>query len=253
MSERFGRLPDTPGVWLQDPDQRPDRSRWSRLVDRANGWVLARVPGRRWVQDQFHRWYYGAERQTWRNTYWRGVPVAKCPTDLWVYQELLVRLRPDLIVETGTFSGGSALFFGDVLDLVDGGEVVSIDLDDRTTYPSHPRVSYLTGSSTAPDVVERVRALAAGRSTVLVVLDSDHRAAHVAAELDAYADLVTVGSYLVVEDTNVNGNPVVPSFGPGPAEAVADFLRRRSDFEVDADCERFGLTFNPGGWLRRVR
>ena len=85
----------------------------------------------------------------------------------------------------------------------------------------------------------------------MVVLDSDHTRDHVAEELRLYAPLVTSGCYLVVEDTNVNGNPVLPEFGPGPQEAVAEFLAQTDDFEVDHEREKLMLTFNPNGYLRR--
>jgi cephalosporin hydroxylase len=99
-------------------------------------------------------------------------------------------------------------------------------------------------------MVAEVAARASG--TVMVVLDSDHSAAHVLDELRAYAPLVTPGSYLVVEDTNINGHPVFDSFGPGPTEAVTKFLDESSAFVVDRSREKFLLTFNPSGWLRRV-
>ena len=85
----------------------------------------------------------------------------------------------------------------------------------------------------------------------MVVLDSDHSREHVLRELELYAPLVTPGCYLVVEDTNVNGHPVSPGFGPGPMEAVGDYLRTTDDFEVDRGREKFMLTFNPSGYLRR--
>jgi cephalosporin hydroxylase len=101
-------------------------------------------------------------------------------------------------------------------------------------------------------VVAQVAERAAGAGAVLVLLDSDHRRDHVLAELRAYAPMVTPGSYLVVEDSNINGHPVYEDFGPGPTEAVQDFLKERDDFEVDRSREKFLLSFNPGGWLRRV-
>ena len=85
----------------------------------------------------------------------------------------------------------------------------------------------------------------------MVTLDSDHRAHHVLEELDAYSPLVTKGCYLVVEDTNINGHPVEPNFGAGPSEALRDFLIGNHDFNQDRTREKFGITFNPGGWLRR--
>jgi cephalosporin hydroxylase len=199
----------------------------------------------------FHQLYYDAE--VWKDTYWLGVPVQKCPLDLWVYQEILWELRPDLLVETGTYQGGSALFLASMCDLLGSGRVVTIDLHPREGRPAHQRITYLTGSSTAPDVVERVRGMAEGAARVLVLLDSDHSQAHVAAELRAYAPLVTPGSYLIVEDTNVNGHPVLPAFGPGPLEAVREFLAGTTDFVADHARERLLMGFNPGGWLRRVR
>lgn len=87
----------------------------------------------------------------------------------------------------------------------------------------------------------------------MVILDSDHSQAHVAAELTAYGPLVASGCYLVVEDTNINGHPVLPDFGPGPMEAVVAFLQTTPAFEVDASRERFLLSLNPRGYLRRVR
>jgi cephalosporin hydroxylase len=169
-----------------------------------------------------------------------------------VYQEIIHDLQPDLIVETGTAYGGSALYMASVCDAVGHGQIVTIDLPgggwpDR---PEHPRISYLTGSSTDPQMVAEVAARGSG--TVMVVLDSDHSAAHVLDEIRAYAPMVTSGSYLVVEDTIVNGNPVLDSFGPGPMEAVTKFLEESSEFVVDRSREKLLMTFNPSGWLRRV-
>jgi cephalosporin hydroxylase len=100
-------------------------------------------------------------------------------------------------------------------------------------------------------LVDEIRGHAAAAGVVFVVLDSDHRREHVLAELQAYADVVTPGSYLVVEDTSVNGHPVAPEFGPGPMEAVERFLETDERFVVDRSREKFLLTFNPGGFLRR--
>jgi cephalosporin hydroxylase len=203
------------------------------------------------VVEAFHRLYYDTE--VWKDTHWLGVPIQKCPLDLWIYQEILWELRPDLVVETGTFQGGSALFLASMCDLLGRGRVVTIDVHPREGRPAHERIAYLTGSSTDPDVVERVRAMAAPTDRVLVILDSDHSQAHVLAELRAYAPLVSPGSYLIVEDTNVNGHPVLPAFGPGPMEAVREFLAGAADFVADPTREKLLMGFNPGGWLRRVR
>jgi cephalosporin hydroxylase len=200
----------------------------------------------------FHWSFYDSHEQTWDTTTWLGTLAKKCPFDLWIYQEMLTEQRPDLIIETGTAHGGSALFLASVCDLLGHGEIITVDVEERER-PAHPRITYLHGSSTAPETLERVHARAEGTSSRLVLLDSDHAKAHVLRELELYAPLVPVGGYLVVEDTNVNGHPVARWHGPGPNEAVREFLARTSAFEVDRERERLLLTFNPGGYLRRVR
>jgi cephalosporin hydroxylase len=202
--------------------------------------------------EAFHRLYYNDFHRTWEQTYWLGHKVLKCPLDLWVYQEILHRVQPDLVVECGTAYGGSALFLASMLDLLGGGEVITIDIADPQVFPrrpAHPRITYLHGNSVAPAVLDQVHERA--QDTVLVILDSDHRQEHVAQELEAYAPLVTAGSYLIVEDTNVNGHPVELAHGAGPMEALELFLVTHSEFEVDRGCEKFFLTFNPSGYLRR--
>jgi cephalosporin hydroxylase len=199
----------------------------------------------------FHRHYYDRLDQTWDNTTWLGVKILKCPLDAWIYQEILWETRPELIVECGTRFGGSAYYLATLCDLMGRGEVLTIDID--TAYdsrPPHPRITYLAGSSLADPILAQVRVRAQGRS-VMAILDSDHARAHVYQELRAYAPVVTSGCYLVVEDTNINGHPVLPGFGPGPQEALDQFLAETDDFEVDRTREKFMLTFNPGGYLRR--
>lgn len=202
----------------------------------------------------FHALYYERARSggTWYDTNWLGRPVWKCPLDLWVYQEILAMLRPDFVIETGTLHGGSAFFMASVMDLIGTGRVISIDLADPRGLPAHPRVALLQGSSVSEEILREVRAMTKDARSVVVLLDSDHRAAHVGQELRAYADLVSGGSYMIVEDTNVNGNPVLPDFGPGPMEAVEEFLAEDHRFAIDERCEKFLMTFNPNGFLRKV-
>ena len=188
----------------------------------------------------------------WTEATWLGAQALKNPLDLWVYQEIMVETRPELIVETGTYRGGSAFFLASICDLLGAGEVVSIDIEPlRDDYPAHPRVTYLGGrSSTDPEVVAEVRGRAREKRT-LVVLDSDHSQAHVEAELAAYADLVPVGCYLIVEDSNIG--QIRKDLLPGPLEAIGVFLAGTDAFEIDRSREKFLITFNPSGYLRRVR
>jgi cephalosporin hydroxylase len=201
---------------------------------------------RRFHDLYYRRWQAGADTL---NLSWLGHEVVKAPQDLWIYQELLVRTRPDVIVETGTYKGGSALFLATILDHIGQGRVVTIDIEPWPGRPEHPRITYITGSSTDPAVVADITRLAHGR--VMVILDSDHHVDHVYAELVAYSPLVRVGDYLIVEDTNINGHPTRADFGPGPMEALEKFLAGSDEFVIDAQCERFLLTMQPRGFLRR--
>lgn len=185
------------------------------------------------------------------DTFWLGRPIQKLPADCWVYQELIHELRPDVIVECGTYLGGSTLFFAHLCDLLGHGRVVTIDLEDRAAL-RHPRVTAVVGDSTSAEVLARVRTEVRGAVRVVVVLDSDHSADHVARELRAYREFVTVGSYLVVEDSNVNGHPVMPDHGPGPMEALREFLAEDRSFVSDRTREKFLLTYFPEGWLRKI-
>lgn len=180
---------------------------------------------------------------------WMGVPVDKCAQDLLVYQEIITATQPRVILETGAFRGGSALYFADICALLGHGHVISVDLSPPPGI-EHPRLTFVAGDSVAPETVELVHRLVDGQPA-FVLLDSDHSQAHVLAELDAYSALVPVGGYLVVEDTNINNHPVCPDFGPGPWEAVHEWLPRHPEFVVDTEVEAF-ITFAPNGYLRRV-
>lgn len=201
------------------------------------------------VTEAFHRLYY--DTAVWKDTYWLGVRTQKCPLDLWIYQEILHETRPDLILETGTAHGGSALYLASVCDLLGRGEVVTVDIYPIEGRPEHDRITYITGSSTADEVVAEVERLVTGHERVLVILDSDHSRDHVLDELRIYSRFVTPDSYLVVEDTNVNGHPVMPEHGPGPMEALEEYLAETDEFEVDIAREKFFMTFNPRGFLRK--
>jgi cephalosporin hydroxylase len=208
------------------------------------------------IVKDFHRLYFNDVFEKQLRVNWLGVEVIKYPTDLIVYQEIIHEIRPDLIVETGTHHGGSAMFFASILDLIGRGKIISIDVNRRNNLPHHPRITYLVGSSTSDDVVAEVASRAEGLETVLVTLDSRHTKQHVAQEIDLYHRFVTKGSYLIVEDTKLNGHPVFtryePDLGEGPMEAVMEFLAKDRTFQVDRTRERFFLTSNPNGFLLRI-
>jgi cephalosporin hydroxylase len=215
--------------------------------------LFINVKSKRNVIDHFHRLYYGSPRRTRRNTFWLGFQAQKCPLDLWIYQEIIFETRPDIIIETGTASGGSALFLASTCDLMGRGEIISIDIEDKENRPEHPRIEYLLGSSTSEEIVEKVQALITGKDRIMVALDSDHHKDHVLKELQIYSKFVTRENYLIVEDTNINGYPVKPKFGAGPMEAVKEFLGMNDDFIIDRSREKFYLTFNPDGYLKKIK
>ncbi len=212
------------------------------------------TPEERRIVDEFHDLYY----RRWRaradtiNLSWFGHLLWKCPLDLWIYQELLVRTQPAFVIETGTFAGGSALYLASILEQIGQGEVISLDVSTRANRPQHPRITYLKGSSTDAALVTEVKSRVK-TARAMVILDSDHHEPHVYDELIIYSEFVQLGDYLVVEDTNVNGHPSFPDYGPGPMEAVERFLAQTNDFEIDHNCNRFLMTLNPRGYLKRVR
>jgi cephalosporin hydroxylase len=188
----------------------------------------------------------------WRGTTWLGAPIHTAPTDLLAYQEIVSTVRPAWVIDIGTSDQGRATFLASVCDLIGHGQVLSIRDPDGDDPATHPRLHCCAGPPVDPATRDHVHALVGAGSAVVVLGACADRAA-TAAQFEAYADLVGVGSYVVVTDTIVNGRPVWPSFGPGPAEAVKQILTRHGEFVADPGMEKYALSFNPGGFLRRVR
>lgn len=210
-----------------------------------------------------------------------GRPVIQYPQDIVAIQELIWQIKPDLIIETGIAHGGSLILSASMLalldycDAVENGElldpkatkrrVLGIDIDirahNRAAIEAHPmahRIDMIQGSSIAPEVIAQVQAQAAGYERVVVILDSNHTHAHVLAELQAYAPLVSKGSYCVVFDTVIEDLPagMYPDrpwdVGNNPKTAVREYLTQNPNFEVDEDMEaKLLITVAPGGYLRR--
>jgi cephalosporin hydroxylase len=202
---------------------------------------------------------------------WMGRPIIQLPEDLIRIQEVLYRVRPDVIVETGIAHGGSLVYYASLCKAMDHGRVIGVDValrrHNREAIEAHalsPWITLVEGDSTDSRVVERVRSLIAPGETVLVVLDSNHASAHVAAELEAYHPLVTAGSYIVATDGVMQIAHDVPSGKPEwehdhPAAAAADFARRHPEFVLEQPAWPFNestlsenVTHWAGAWLRRA-
>lgn len=198
---------------------------------------------------------YHQKNIVFEKCHWMGVRALKNPLDAWIYQEIIYEVQPDIIVEIGSWQGGSTLYFANLLDLLGKGIVVSIDID-RTNYGvEHQRIVAITGDSSSPEVVAELSELCQGK-TVLVVHDGDHRKEQVLKDLNNYSKLVSLCSYLIVEDGIIDlfepGDGIGESF-EGPLGAVEEFLSTNPDFVVDTECERYILTYNPKGFLKRIR
>jgi cephalosporin hydroxylase len=186
---------------------------------------------------------------------WLGKPIWQNTFDLWIAQETIYDVKPSLIIECGTNRGGSAYFYAQLFDLMGtDGKVVTVDIEKLHDL-SHPRVTYLVGSSVSEEIAGQIRAMAeAATGPVLVILDSDHSEAHVAKELEIYAPMTSVGSYCLVQDGIIDELFMFRKGRPGPLPALKKYLAKHPEFEIDHErCDRFLITHHPKGWLKRVQ
>jgi cephalosporin hydroxylase len=212
---------------------------------------------------EYHIWFF--ERNVWLGLTWCGVPTLKSPMDVWNYQEIITELKPSLIVEFGTFKGGSALFFAGLLQqLGHKSKVFTCDPFDWGISPlakNHPLIEMMQSASTTVEVYKRIEELRKEYpGPVFAILDGDHYAGTVLKELLMLRGLLVKGDYVITEDSNISGHPIMtdsygqrdPSkFCPGPYEAVVEYERMYpDDYTHDTAREKkFGWTFAPNGFL----
>ena len=227
------------------------------LIDRARRWagaqVASRLPER--SRERIHRAFFAdliRKTDNFGDITWLGHPIWQNVLDLWSLQEAIAEIKPGVLLETGTNRGGSALFYAHLFDLMGHGRVVTVDVESLHSL-EHPRVDFLLGGSTDEEILAVMRTAAdASDGPVMVVLDSDHSAAHVLDELRAYSPLVTPGSLMLVQDGVIDTLPMYAAYRPGPLAAIQTFLGETSAFEIDARLDkRFLVTHHPSGWLRR--
>lgn len=212
----------------------------------------------------------------WVNKYsyafsWMGRPIIQLPDDMIRIQEAIWQVKPDVIIETGIAHGGSLIYYASLLELMGKGRVIGLDIEvrphNRTAIENHPmakRIEMIEGDSVSPEVVAQVRDRIKPDDVVMLILDSDHSKAHVAAELDAFADLVTSGSFILSQDgvmQLVAGMPrTKPDWGANnPIPAVEEFLARRPEFRLEKPPRPFDesngvpdCSHHPIGWLKRL-
>jgi cephalosporin hydroxylase len=186
--------------------------------------------------------------------HWMGVPILKNPLDAWILQEIIWDTRPEVILEIGSFAGGSTLYLAHLLELLGQGTVVSIERDRSRYVARHKRIIELTGDSQSTDIISQVAARCNGKRT-MVIHDGDHRKEAVLADLLVYSSFVSLGHYVIVEDGIGDLFPATDRMGlaeDGPLTAIEEFLRENPCFLVDTTRERYVLTCNPKGFLKKV-
>lgn len=215
-------------------------------------------------------WMIASDKYKYSYNYtWLGRPIIKYPNDIVATQEIIWRVKPDLIIETGVAHGGSLILSASMLELLGGDRrVIGIDIDIRVhnrkeieEHPLYKRIDLVEGSSVAPDIVAQVRKLAEPYENVMVFLDSLHTHDHVARELEIYAPMVTVGSYLVLPDTFIEYFPKGYyshnrpwDVGANPMTALREFLKKTDDFAIDQELNgKLMITEAFDGYLRRVK
>jgi len=186
------------------------------------------------------------------STYW-GIKTLKNPMDFWVYQEIIYDVNPDYIIEIGNYKGGAILAYAHLLDQLNHGSVIGIDIDHSNIDQrllDHPRVKLFEGD--ALEVLDIVVDFVGQNKKVIIIEDSSHEYQNTLSILRSYSKLVSLGSYFIVEDSICHHGLNVGPF-PGPHEAIMEFLKVCEEFEVDKSKENFVITWNPNGFLRKVK
>lgn len=196
---------------------------------------------------------------------WLGVPVIQTPEDLILMQELIFKVQPDFIVESGIAHGGSLIYYASLMELLNKGKVIGIDIEirehNRNVIEAHPmfkRIEMFEGDSVSEETIREVRKIIPKNSNVIVCLDSNHTKQHVLKELQLYQQFVRLGGYIVVFDTNTSklaelGASDKMYINNSPKEAIDEFLKISDDFEIDKNYNRLYISYSPDGYLKRIR
>jgi cephalosporin hydroxylase len=196
---------------------------------------------------------------------WLGVPIIQTPEDMILMQELIFKIQPDVIIETGVAHGGSLIYYASLLELLGKGKIIGVDIEirehNRKAIEAHPmfkRIELIEGSSTSEEIIEKIRKIVPKGSKVIVCLDSNHTKDHVLKELKLYNSFVNPGSYIVVFDTNTSKLAELGAcdkiyINNSPKEAVEDFLKVNGNFKIDKYYNKLYISYSPNGYLRRAK
>ena len=209
-----------------------------------------------WIKASFHN-------KVMYEPTWLGIPIIQYPNDIVMMQELIWKVRPDVVVETGVAHGGGAVLYASILELLGKGKVIGVDIEirkhNRLAINSHPlsrRIELVEGSSTAPEMIDEIRSRIPTMGEVLVVLDSNHSYEHVVSEMELYKEFISPGGYMLVMDgvqQMLSDTPTGKAEWKhdNPLRAIQDFMIRHPDWEVDSYYTRTQISSNPNGFLRR--
>lgn len=196
---------------------------------------------------------------------WLGVPIIQTPEDIILMQELIFKIKPDVIIETGIAHGGSLIYYASLLELLGKGKVIGIDIEirehNRKVLEAHPmfkRIKLIEGSSICKETIEKIRKMVPKDSKVIICLDSNHTKNHVLKELQLYHGFVNLGSYIVVFDTITSKLSKVSSsekmyLNNSPKEAIEEFSKEHNNFELDKSYNKLYVSSSQDGYLRRIK
>jgi len=185
--------------------------------------------------------------------YWLGRPIRKNPFDAWVYQEIISSTKPTLIIEIGNKFGGSTLFLANILDSLNCGRIIGVDIThDGVKDLQHPRIQWITGDATSQEVLEKITKEISNDDRIMIIEDASHEYLATLKILELYSPLITPGLYFIIED-GICKEDYINGPKPGPIEAIHQFLKTNSDFTIDKKMEKFIFTYNPDGFLKKLQ
>ena len=200
-------------------------------------------------KDKYLSWFH---KNCVFNNKWLGRQAQKTPFDTWVYQEIICETKPTVIIEIGNYAGGSTLYLATIFDALGYGRIFGIDVDhSRVQDLSHKRIKWITGDAASKDVFQKVKGEISENDRVMIIEDSSHTYNNTLAVLELYSSLVSPGCYFIIED-GICKEDYIDGPKPGPFEAIHEFISKNSEFQIDKKMEKFLLTYNPDGFLKRI-